>query len=46
MYVRGNNKGINSKKIDDHIMSEGVLAWAKIVEAQRAQAAVLNIIKE
>ena len=31
-------------KNDDHIMSGGVLAWAKRVDAQRAQAAVLNTL--
>ena len=31
-------------KNDDHITSGGVLAWAKRVEVQRAQAAVLNTL--
>ena len=31
---------------DDCIMSGGVLAWTKIVEAQRAQAAVLNTLTQ
>ena len=31
---------------DDQITSGGALAWAKRVEAKRAQAAVLNIIME
>ena len=31
---------------DDHITSGGVVAWEKRVEAQRAQAAVLNILTE
>ena len=31
---------------DDHITSRGVLAWAKRVEVQRAQTAVLNILTE
>ena len=33
-------------KNDDHIMGGGVLAWTKRVEAQRAQAAVLNTLTE
>ena len=31
---------------DEQITSEGMLAWAKRVEAQRAQAALLNTITE
>ena len=31
---------------DDHIMNRGVLAWAKRVEAQRVQAAVLDTLTE
>ena len=31
---------------DDHITSEDVLAWAKRVETQRAQAVVLNTLTE
>ena len=31
---------------DDHITSGGVLAWAKSVDIQRAQAAVLNTLTE
>ena len=31
---------------DDHITSVGVLAWAKRVEVQRVQAAVLNTLTE
>ena len=44
MYVGGNHKGTDSNKNDDCIMSGGVLAWYKGVEAQRAQAAVLNVL--
>ena len=39
-------KEITAAKDDDQITSEGVLAWAKRVEAQRTQAAVLNTITE
>ena len=39
-------KELTSAKDDDHITSGGVLAWTKRVEAQRAQAAVLNTITE
>ena len=46
MYVRGNNKGTDSTKNNDSIMSGVVLAWTKIVEAQRAQTAVLNTLTE
>ena len=46
MYVRRNFKRINSHKNEDHITSGGVLAWAKRVQAQRAQAAVLNTLIE
>ena len=31
---------------DEHITSEGVLIWAKGIEAQRAQVTVLNTITE
>ena len=31
---------------NDHIMSGGVLAWAKRVEVQRAEAAVLDTLTE
>ena len=37
-------KELTATKNDDHIMSGGVLAWAKRVEAQRVQAAVLNTL--
>ena len=37
---------LTATKNDDHIMSGGVLAWAKRVEVQRAQAAVLNTLAE
>ena len=46
MYVRGNNKGINSNINDDCITSGGVLAWAKRVGAQRTQAAILKTLTE
>ena len=39
-------KELTTTKDDDHITSGVVLAWAKQVEAQRAQAAVLNTITE
>ena len=39
-------KELTATKTDDHIMSGGVLAWTKRVEAQRAQAAVLSILTE
>ena len=39
-------KELTTTKDDDQISSEGVLAWAIRVEAQRAQAAVLNTIME
>ena len=39
-------KELTAANTDDQITSEGVLAWAKRVEAQRAQAAVLNTITE
>ena len=39
-------KELTTAKDDDHITSQGVLAWAKRVEVQRAQAAVLNAITE
>ena len=46
MYVGGNHKGTDSNKNDDCIMSRGVLAWAKRVQAQRVQVAVLNMLTE
>ena len=39
-------KELTITRDDDWITSESVLAWAKRVEAQRAQAAVLNTIME
>ena len=39
-------KELTATKNVDHIMSGGLLAWAKRVEAQRAQAAVLNMLVE
>ena len=39
-------KEMTTAKNDDHITSEGVLAWAKRVEVQRAQAAALSTIIE
>ena len=39
-------KELTATKNNDHITSGGVLAWAKRVEAQRAQAAVLNTLTE
>ena len=39
-------KELTTARNDDHITSGGVLAWAKRVEAQRAQAAVLSTITE
>ena len=39
-------KELTTAKDDDHITSGGVLAWSKRVDAQRAQAAVLNTITE
>ena len=39
-------KELTTAKDDDHMTSGGVLAWAKRVEDQRAQAAVLNTITE
>ena len=45
MYASRNNKRTDTKN-DDHITSGGVLEWAKRVEAQRVQAAVLNMITE
>ena len=35
-------KELTSKSNDEQTTSEGVLAWAKRVEAQRAQATILN----
>ena len=46
MYVAGNNKGTDSNKNDDCITGRGVLTWAKGVEEQRTQAAVLTTISE
>ena len=39
-------KEMTTTKIDDCITSRGMLAWAKRVEVQRAQAAVLNMLTE
>ena len=39
-------KELTTTKDGDQITSEGVLAWAKRVEVQRAQAVVLNTIME
>ena len=39
-------KELTTSKDDDQITSEGVLAWAKRVEVQRTQVAVLNTIME
>ena len=39
-------KELTDTKNEDHITSGGVLAWAKRVEAQRAQGAVLNTLME
>ena len=41
-----NIKELTASKNDDHITCVGVLAWAKRVEAQRAQTAVLNTLTE
>ena len=37
---------LTAKNNDEQVTSEGVLPWAKRIEAQRAQAAVLNDITE
>ena len=39
-------KELTATSNDDHITSGGVLAWAKGVEVQRAQAMVLNTLTE
>ena len=39
-------KELTATNNDDHITSGGVLAWAKRVEVQRAQAEVLNMLTE
>ena len=39
-------KELMSTKYDDHITSGGMLAWAKRIEVQRAQAVVLNTLTE
>ena len=39
-------KELTTTNGNDKITSEGVLAWAKRVQVQRAQAAVLNTITE
>ena len=39
-------KELTATKNDDHITSGGILAWAKRVEVQRAQAAVLNTLSQ
>ena len=37
---------LTAKSNDEQMTSEGVLAWAKRVEVQRAEAAILNNITE
>ena len=39
-------KELTATKNDDHITSGGMLAWAKGIEVQRAQAVVLNTLTE
>ena len=39
-------KELTATKNNDHITRGGILAWAKRVEAQRPQAAVLNMVTE
>ena len=39
-------KELTAAKNDDHVTSGGVLAWAKRVKVQRAQAVVLNTLTE
>ena len=39
-------KELTATKNDDHIMSGGMMAWAKRVKAQWAQATVLNTLTE
>ena len=39
-------KELTATRNDDHITSGGVLAWAKRVEVQRSQAAVLNTLSQ
>ena len=39
-------KELTVTNIDDHITNGGVLAWAKRVDGQRLQAAVLNALTE
>ena len=39
-------KELTIARNDDHITSGGVLAWAKRVEAQRVQVAVLSTLTE
>ena len=39
-------KELTATKNDDHITGRAVLAWAKKVEAQWAQTAVLNTLTE
>ena len=39
-------KELMATKYDDHITSGGMLAWAKRVEVQSAQAVVLNTLTE
>ena len=46
VHVRGYHKRIKATKSDNHITSRGVLAWAKRVEVQKAQATFLNILTE
>ena len=44
--LEGIIKELTATSNDDHITNGGVLAWAKRVEVQRAQAAVLNTMME
>ena len=37
---------LTTKNNDEQMSSEGVLAWAKRIEVQRAQASILNDITE
>ena len=39
-------KELTATNNDDHITSGGVLAWAKRVEVQKAEVAVLNTLTE
>ena len=40
------SKKVKNAKNDDYITCGGMLVWAKRVEVQRAQAAVLNTLTE